>query len=242
MYFFGANDRVGVDDFRPAVHDSDALAIQNGRGEQLWRPLSNPADLQVSAFVDNNPRGFGLMQRQRDFRAYEDLEARYEKRPSAWVEPIGDWGEGAVHLVEIPTTTEINDNIVAYWRPRAPTRAKGEYTYTYRVHWGVHVPKPLPLARVVATRIGAGQEEARQIVIDFAGENLKAVPPAEIKGTVSADKGTLRHVVAHPNPETGGTRLSFQLAAGSEKAIELRAQLLRGEDPLSEVWVYRWTP
>ena len=242
MYFFGPNDRVGVDDFRPAVHDSDALAIQNGRGEQLWRPLSNPADLQVSAFVDNNPRGFGLMQRQRDFRAYEDLEARYEKRPSAWVEPIGDWGEGAVHLVEIPTTTEINDNIVAYWRPRAPTRAKGEYTYTYRVHWGVHMPKPLPLAQVVATRIGAGQEDARQIVIDFAGENLRAVPPAEVKGTVTADKGSLRHVVAHPNPETNGTRLSFQLAPGGEKSIELRAQLLRGEDPLSEVWVYRWTP
>ena len=125
------------------MHDSDGLAIQNGRGEQIWRPLSNPADLQVSAFVDNNPRGFGLMQRQRDFRAYEDLEARYERRPSAWVEPIGDWGEGAVHLVEIPTTTEINDNIVAFWRPRSPTRAKGEYAYTYRIHWGVPIPKPL---------------------------------------------------------------------------------------------------
>src|SRR3954447_2204698 len=92
MYFFGANDRGGVDDFRPEVHDSDGLGIQNGQGEQIWRPLNNPTDLQVSAFVDNNPRGFGLMQRQRDFRAYEDLEARYERRPSAFVEPIGDWG------------------------------------------------------------------------------------------------------------------------------------------------------
>lgn len=242
MFFFGPNDRLGVDDFRPAVHDSDGLAIQNGRGEQIWRTLSNPTDLQVSAFVDNNPRGFGLMQRQRDFRAYDDLEARYERRPSAWIEPIGDWGEGAVQLVEIPTSTEINDNVVAYWRPRNPTRAKGEYAYTYRIHWGGELPKPLPLARVIATRIGAGQDEARLIVLEYAGENLKGVAPADIKATVTADKGKVRNVVSQPNPETGGTRVSFQLAAGGEKAIELRAQLLRGEDALSEVWLYRWTP
>ncbi len=242
MYFFGANDRGGVDDFRPEVHDSDGLGIQNGRGEQIWRPLNNPADLQVSAFIDNNPRGFGLMQRQRDFRTYEDLEARYERRPSAWVEPIGDWGEGAVHLVEIPTTTEINDNIVAFWRPRAPTRAKGEYAYTYRIHWGARMPKPLPLAQVVATRIGAGPDETRLVVIDFAGENLKGVPPDDIKGTVSFDKAKVRNVVAHPNPEVGGTRLSFQLAPGSEKAVELRAQLFRADDAVSEVWMNRWTP
>jgi periplasmic glucans biosynthesis protein len=242
MYFFGPNDRGGVDDFRPAVHDSDGLAMQNGRGEQLWRPLSNPADLQVSAFVDNSPRGFGLMQRERAFHHFEDLEARYEKRPSAWVEPIGDWGEGEVRLVEIPTSTEINDNIVAFWRPRNPTRAKTEYLYTYRVHWGARIPKPQPLAQVVSTRIGAGSEDTRRIVVDFAGETLKAVAPADIKANVSADKGALRNIVVHQNPEIAGTRVSFQLAAGSEKAIELRAQLMRGDDPLSEVWVYRWTP
>ncbi len=242
MYFFAPNDRGGVDDFRPAVHDSDGLSIQNGRGEQIWRTLSNPADLQVSAFVDNNPRGFGLMQRQRDFRAFEDLEARYEKRPSAFVEPIGDWGEGAVHLVEIPTSNEINDNIVAYWRPRAPTRARGEYTYTYRIHWGAHLPKPLPLARLIAARIGAGEGGARLVVLDFVGENLKTVPTPEIKAAVTSDKGKLRNVVSQPNPETGGTRLSFQLGPGNEKAIELRAVLVRGEDLLSEVWLYRWTP
>jgi len=242
MYFFGANDRGGVDDFRPEVHDSDGLAIQNGRGEQLWRPLSNQADLQVSGFVYNSPRGFGLMQRERAFARYEDLEARYERRPSAWIEPIGDWGEGEVRLVEIPTTTEINDNIVAFWRPRNPTRAKGEYQYTYRIHWGARIPKPQPLAQVVATRIGSGADETRQIVIDFAGENLKGIDPAGIKANVTADKGALKNIVVHQNPEIAGTRVSFQLAAGSEKAVELRAQLVRGDDPLSEVWLYRWTP
>ena len=242
MYFFGANDRGGVDDFRPEVHDSDGLSIQNGGGEQIWRPLNNPADLQVSAFIDNNPRGFGLMQRQRDFRTYQDLEARYEKRPSAFVEPIGDWGEGAVNLVEIPTTTEINDNIVSFWRPRSPTRAKGEYAYTYRIHWGTHVPKPLPQALTVATRVGGGKDETRLIVIDFAGDNLKTVPPVDIRASVWSDRGKVQNVVSHPNPESGGIRVSFQLAPGGEKAVELRVQLMRGDDPLSEVWMDRWTP
>jgi glucans biosynthesis protein len=242
MYFFGANDRGGVDDFRPEVHDSDGLAVQNGRGEELWRPLNNPVDLQVSALVDNNPRGFGLMQRQRDFRAYEDLEARYERRPGAYIEPIGDWGEGAVYLVEIPTSTEINDNIVSFWRPRSPTRAKGEYVYTYRIHWGTRPPKSLPLAHVIATRIGAGPDETRLIVIDFAGENLKGIAPADIKALITSDKAKVRNVVSHQNPETGGVRVSFQLLPGSDKSVELRAQLLRGEDPLSEVWMDRWTP
>jgi glucans biosynthesis protein len=242
MYFFAPNDRVGVDDFRPSVHDSDGLLIQNGRGEQIWRTLSNPTDLQVSAFVDNNPRGFGLMQRQRDFRAFEDLEARYERRPSAFVEPIGDWGEGDVRLVEIPTSTEINDNIVAFWRPKSPPRAKSEYAYTYRIHWGSRLPKPLPLARVVATRIGAGSEESRRIVLDFAGENLKTIAPADLRAVVAADKGTVAHVVSQPNPEIGGTRVSFQLVPGGEKAIELRAHLQREDDLVSEVWLYRWTP
>ena len=112
MFFFGPNDRKDVDDFRPSVHDSDGLAIFNGRGEELWRPLHNPRDLQVSSFADLNPRGFGLMQRQKDFAAYQDLESNFERRPSLWAEPIGDWGEGAVKLLEIPTKEEVHDNIV----------------------------------------------------------------------------------------------------------------------------------
>ncbi len=118
MFFFGPNDRVGIDDFRPAVHDSDGLAIWNGRGEWLWRPLINPETLQVSAFVDDNPRGFGLLQRHRAFADYQDLEAHYERRPSLWVETIGEWGSGAVQLVEIPSKSEYHDNVVAFWRPR----------------------------------------------------------------------------------------------------------------------------
>jgi glucans biosynthesis protein len=208
---------------------------------QLWRPLANPADLQISSFADTNPRGFGLIQRQRDFRTYQDLEARYEKRPSLWVEPIGDWGEGEIRLVEIPSKEEIHDNIVSFWLPKTPLAAKGEYIFTYRLHWGAGAP--VPLAQVAKTRIGAGSNGTRLFVLDLTGDRLKeAASPESIRGLVSANKGRIDHIVTQPNPETGGWRMSFELAPEQESPIELRAQLFRGADALSEVWLYRWTP
>ena len=245
MFLFDANDRRGVDDFRPAVHDSDGLMIHNGHGEQLWRPLTNPLDLQVSTFADVNPRGFGLLQRQRDFRIYEDLEAHYERRPSLWIEPIGDWGDGQVELIEIPSKEEIHDNIVAFWRPREPLREKGEYQFTYRMHWGAENPRPVPLAQVITTRVGAGpRPDTRLFVLDLAGETLKNLDATSgnIRGVVSAGTGKLDNIVAQPNPEAGGWRLSFELAPEKNNLVELRAQLKRDQEPLSEVWVYRWTP
>ena len=241
MFFFDFNDRQNVDDYRPAVHDSDGLAIRNGRGEDIWRPLNNPRDLQVSIFGDTNPRGFGLLQRQRDFRTYQDLESRYEKRPSLWIEPIGDWGDGAVQLVEIPTKEEIHDNIVAFWRPKDPLKQKGEYSFTYRLHWGAEKPGMPPLARVVKTRIGAGPDNSRLFVLDVIGDKLKGAKVESAKANLTADKGKISNVVIQLNPETGGWRLSFRLAAGKEPVVELRGQLMDGDAPLSEVWVYRWT-
>lgn len=244
MFFFDASDRIGVDDYRPAVHDSDGLLIWNGRGEQLWRPLANPTSLQISQFTDANPRGFGLMQRKRDFAIYQDLEARYERRPSAWVELIGDWGNGAAVLVEIPTNSEIHDNIVAFWRPRDPLRAKGEYPFTYRIHWCWDTPWPTELARIAETRIGQAWEDpsTRLFVIDVAGGKLGELPP-EAKPRIEAwsNVGQLRNLVAQPNPETGGWRMSFELVPEDNPSVELRAQLILDDKPLSEVWVYRWT-
>ena len=159
MFFFGPNDRVGIDDFRGSVHDSEGLAIWTGREEWLWRPLINPDTLQTSAFLDANPRGFGLLQRRRAFTDYQDLEARYERRPSLWVEPIGDWGQGAVQLVEIPSKSEYNDNIVAFWRPNQPIPPQVEYRSTYRLHWCWTPPAVPTLAVTSATRTGAGPEE-----------------------------------------------------------------------------------
>jgi glucans biosynthesis protein len=243
MFYFGPSSRNAIDDYRPAVHDSDGLAIWTGWSEQLWRPLTNPTELQISAFSDVNPRGFGLMQRRRDFPAYQDLEARYERRPSLWVETIGDAGEGAVHLVEIPTKREIHDNIVAFWRPTQPLRAKGEYVFNYRLHWCAdHAPRN-DLAKVVETRSGAGSEEkTRLFVIDFAGDRLKTLP-ADTKPSaeVKSDKGKIANVVAQPNAETGGWRVSLELAPSGEATVEMRAQLLAGDTAVSEAWIYRWT-
>ncbi|MBA3478222.1 MAG: glucan biosynthesis protein, partial [Lautropia sp.] len=243
MFFFDAHDRGAIDDFRPAVHDSGGLAVHTGHGERLWRPLANPRDLQVSTFADANVRGFGLLQRRRDFQAYEDLEAQYEKRPTAWVEPIGDWGEGQVHLYEIPTRNEHNDNIVAFWRPKEPFQPKREYIYTYRLHWTGNDPNASSLATFERSRQGGATGSRRLFVLDVTGEPLKKLAPkAKVRGEVVADKGEITDVVTQPNPHTGGWRLTFHLDPEKATAVELRARLMQEQEALSESWVYRWTP
>jgi len=243
MYEFDASDRVGVDDYRPAVHDSDGLALWTGGGEQAWRPLSNPLALQHSGFQDVRPRAFGLMQRKQAYADYLDLEADYEKRPSLWVEPLGDWGAGEVHLVEIPTADEYHDNIVAFWRPRQALAAGREYRWRYRLHWCAdHVWQPA-LAFVASTRIGAApQPKTRLVVIELSGGRLaKLAEDAKPQVEVTASNGSARNAVAYRNAETGGWRMSFEFAT-EDDAIELRARLKDAGTPLSETWLYRWTP
>jgi glucans biosynthesis protein len=243
MFDFDPSDRSGVDDYRQAVHDTNGLQVWTGRGEQLWRPLANPKTLQISSFADTSLRGFGLMQRQRGFPAYDDLESRYEKRPSVWIEPIGDVGDGAIVLIEIPTKREIDDNIVAFWRPKDKLRAKGEYAFTWRQHWCWDPPGPPPLVRVTDTRAGAGSKsQSRLFVLELAGDALKGLPAeTALTPDVSAKPGKILNPVAQPNPETGGWRMSFELDPDGEKVVELRAVLMRDRTPLSEAWLYRWT-
>lgn len=244
MYFFGPNDQVGVDDFRTAVHDSDGLSIWNGRDEWLWRPLTNPETLQISAFVDANPRGFGLLQRHREFVDYQDLEARYERRPSLWVEPIGDWGRGVVKLVEIPSNSEFNDNVVAFWEPSQPLPAQAEFRFTYRLHWCRTPPAMPPMATTIETRIGAGSEpSSRRVVIDFIGGRLAELTREQaVKPVVTTSAGAVKEPAAYPNPAVGGWRLSFVLVPEGAESCDLRATLNLDQELLSEVWSYRWTP
>lgn len=242
MYQFGASDRVGIDDYRPAVHDSEGLALWTGAGEQIWRPLHNPSIVQDSGFEDATPRAFGLMQRQRDFSDYADSEAHYEKRPSAWVEPLGDWGKGAVHLIELPTADEYHDNIVAFWRPALPLSAGREHRFDYRLHWcDQHSWKP-ELATVADTMIGAAPERRRRVIIDFKGDALKGQgAESGIAPDVWSNAGKVFNAVAHPVDATGGWRIGFELDTGGAPAVELHARLARGTQPVSETWLYRWT-
>jgi glucans biosynthesis protein len=243
MFLFDANDRMRFDDWRAAVHDSGGLQLHTGHDEMIWRPLTNPRDLQISSFQDTSPRGFGLIQRRRAFLDYQDLESRYEKRPSLWVEPIGDWGQGVVELVEIPSDREVNDNMVAFWRPHDPLRANGEYLLNYRLHWCWAPPGDVKPAQAMQTRCGLSfDQKHRQFIIDFAGEQLKPLT-AEAPPTldVGADKGKIVSAVTQPNPDVGGWRVSIELDTQDNKLVELHARLMQADQPLTETWIYRWT-
>jgi glucans biosynthesis protein len=244
MFVFGPNDRVGIDDFRIAVHDSNGLAIWNGRGEWLWRPLTNPETLQISEFVDDSPRGFGLLQRHRAFADYQDLEAQYERRPSLWMEPIGHWGSGAVQLVEIPSKSEYHDNLVVFWRPSQPIAAQSEDRRTYRLHWCWTPPATPQLATTADTRVGAGLEKGtRLFIIDFVGGRLaQLTPDAPVQVTITTSAGVVKYAISQPNPAIAGWRVSFVLDPSGAKLCDIRGILKLGEEPLAEVWSYRWTP
>lgn len=242
MYYFAPNDRSGVDDYRGAVHDSDGLLLATSRGEQIWRPLNNPSDLQVSHFSEVNPRGFGLMQRRRSFTDYNDLEAHYERRPSLWVEPIADWGRGSVQLVEIPTAGEIHDNIVAFWRPEQPMRPGEEHTFVYRLHWLPVVVGNPDLGQFVGTRVGAAGPRGRLFVLDVVAGKAGQPPAGTLPTLVlSSSAGEIINPVLQANPHIGGWRVHFQLMPGTARLAELRALLTHGDRPITETWLYRWT-
>lgn len=264
MFFYGENrSQRPVNDYRPEVHDSDGLALVLEHGERLWRPLHNPKRLSVNSFIANNPRGFGVLQRDTDFDHYLDLEARYDLRPSAWIEPKGEWGEGAVELIQIPSPNELNDNIVAFWTPKAKVEANQSLAYAYRLGWRLFKPQQEPAGFVVATRVDnhhpteGESENRRRFIIEFDGAALRqlaAEPPLEAVIDVGAGAKLLESQVMK-NPITGGWRLVFQLSS-SDKAgpikrvleaneaqpVELRAFLRNGDDVLTETWSYVFQP
>jgi glucans biosynthesis protein len=239
MFLFDESDRTRIDDFRDEVHDSDGLQIIMASGERVWRPLRNPTQLQVSSFTSEAPKAFGLIQRSRRLSDYHDLEARYEMRPSTWIEPTSQWGAGAVQLVEIPTNNETNDNIVAFWRPKDPIPAGKAWHSSYRLRW-LAQPRLMPkLARATSTRTGPSFDGKRRIfVIEFAGTGRTIDDLRLEAGTTS---GRLSNTVLQPNPVTKGVRASFELNPGDADVAELRVRLVRAGRPASETWLYRWT-
>jgi glucans biosynthesis protein len=241
VFLMGQNSTRLVPDYRPQVHDSDGLQIQSDAGDWIWRPLVNPArTFQITRFPVAQLKGFGLMQRDRQFGDYDDLGSRFDLRPSYWIEPGEGWGSGAVELVEIPTANEWNDNVVAYWTPREMPAPGRELHLTYRLSALLAGPEPKPLLRVRSTRITPEiSDSPPRFVIDFAG-----TPPRPIgldtspAANVSASAGQVRNLVVQTNDASGGWRAVFDLAGAGDNRTELRLRLEDGNEPVSETWVY----
>lgn len=240
MFWFGPASRAGIDDYRPAVHDSDGLQMVTGAGQRLWRSLSAHPKLQISSFVDRDPRGFGLAQRERSFDAYQDAEARYDERPSAWIEPIGDWGEGQVRLIEIPVENEFNDNIVSYWMPADPLKPGRRHDFSYRLTFSALPGDDAPLARVLATRSGkpVNDKTGRSVIIDFQRDLFLFGQPVP---QVNASSGEIANVHLVDLPDENILRLAFLFRPGSDTVSDLSAVLMGPEGPLSEKWLARWS-
>lgn len=239
MFMFNNMDKADMPDYRPAVHDSEGLQILRGNGEMLWRPLNNPATLQVSAFGDENPKGFGLIQRQKRFDAYQDLEANYQTRPSVWVQPLGEWGRGKVELVEIPSDEETNDNIVVYWQPEGGVKKAQQVTYSYRLTWPNDTPALAGPVRIVRSAkglklFGSGSE----VVIDYRDLTVADVGNLEMDASIST--GRILETVIVANPDINGVRAYVAFDPEDAKATELRLQLKQDGEPVASTWLYRW--
>jgi glucans biosynthesis protein len=252
MFLSGENQAL-PGDFRPEVHDSDGLMMVSGDGEWLWRPLQRPKAVTVSSFAMQNPRGFGLMQRDRGFASYEDVEARYERRPSAWIKPLGDWGPGRVELVQLPAPDETHDNIVAYWVPTRLPAPGQPLEVSYELAWQGDAQQRPPSSWVTQSRRGYGftklspADQARQpqYVLDFTGPALDALPAgAPVKAVVTANaNGRVLETLAYPNPATRTWRVTLRVERlDATQPVELRAFLQHHNDTVSETWTHLLLP
>jgi glucans biosynthesis protein len=251
MFLVGENDHRVADDWRPQIHDSDGLQMHTGAGEWIWRPLVNPRVVRVNTYVDENPRGFGLMQRERRFSAYQDDGVWYNRRPDCWVQPKAPWGKGGVMLVEIPTVDETMDNIVAFWNPAGQIVPGREYLYGYRLYWCRSNPFKSHLAWVRATRDGIGGVVGQprsyfswRFVVDFVGGDLEMLgPDAKVVPVIAASRGRVQITSARPLLPVKGWRAMFDLVPDdSEQPIDLRLYLSLDGQALTETWMYQYTP
>src|SRR5579862_114430 len=249
MFWFSPASERRFDDYREAVHDSDGLLMQMGNGEILWRPLNNPTRLSHQVFAAKDIGGFGLVQRNRDFSDYQDLFRRYDHTPSVWVQPDGQWGEGEIHLVELPTENEYNDNIVAFWNPKEQPPPLKPLSFSYTLKWGLteeDMKLTMEKDKVISTRIGvdARDPKVRQFAIDFAGPKLKRFTPENPPQAItscSANAGISDSQI-FPLPDKGSWRVIVKLEPHNQDPVDIRCTLQKGEEVLSETWTYHWSP
>lgn len=251
-HLFDGLDLRKFDDFRPEVAEISGLSMLTGAGEWLWRPVSNRETLQISTFLDDNPKGFGFLQRDRDFAHYLDDVQHWEARPSLWIEPIGEWAEGVVELVEIPSDSEVNDNIIAFWKPHLPLLPGSETPFAYRQFWWWNPPEHPDLAIVTLSRQGHGSSgKKRRFLVEFSGDVLAHPDPGtggeqadtkEFKPNITASRGTISAMRTALAGDQKSCRTVFELDPGNETSCEMRLVLERNGRPISETWLYRWTP
>ncbi len=251
MFWYGEASRKQSADWRPEIHDSDGLAILTGSGERIWRPISNPPRVMTSTFVDQDVKGFGLLQRDRDFVHYLDDGVFYERRPSVWVEPLEPFGRGAVQLVEIPTDDETADNIVAYWTPEEPLQAGQRRAWRYRLSWLDDIPFPQSVARATGTWSGLGgrpghkrPDGVRKFVIDYQGAVFEGLGRTDgVELVVTASRGEISNSYNHPVVnQQQRWRAFFDIYGKGTEPVDLRAFLRRGDTALSETWIYQYFP
>lgn len=248
MFYYGENTPRPLGEWRPEVHDSDGILIHNGAsGEWLWRPLINPKRLQMDYFATENVRGFGLLQRQHDFHAYQDLSAHYERRPSAWVAPQGDWGKGNVVLVQLPSPDETNDNMVAFWSPREKIGANRSLGLSYTLSFGRENLFNQAMAQAQNTFVGSGNrvgggtvKGSLRIIVDFAGGPLASRPPkTPVTPVVTAgEDGQVVESFVEYVETTRQWRLSMLAKRAPDKPLSLRGFLKEGDKTLTETWTY----
>ncbi len=251
MFFTSQNDRRYFGDFRPELHDSDGLLLHSGTGEWIWRPLRNPVAMETSAFLDSQSSGFGLLQRDRIFEDYQDLDLAYELRPSYWVEPRAGWSEGRVELVELPTSDETNDNVVASWIPKDPVEEGKPITYAYSVTASLHLARLSPGGRVNRTfqtqarALGSSETvepNSRRFLIDFSGGDLAyfSTDPALVSVVPTSTNGTILRSFLVPNPHISGFRAVIDVKLDPKQSTDLRAFLKAGNRALTETWTFPW--
>ena len=250
MFWFGQSSERRFDDYRPEVHDSDGLLMQMDNGETLWRPLANnTTQMRHQRFSAKDIRGFGLLQRDRNFDSYQDLFNLYQTVPSIWVEPHGQWGEGDINLVELSTEYEGFDNIVAFWDPKEKPLVMKPFRFGYTLYWTTH-ESDLKLSenKVLATRVGADPRDPqrRQFAIDFAGPKLSAIPeksPPQAIANCSTNAAIVDNQVFHNSfNDSWRVMLKLEPSPGNKDPVDIRCTLKKGEEVLSETWTYHWSP
>lgn len=250
MYLNGENATRKFDDFRPEVHDSDGLAMHTSSGEWIWRSLNNPKGLRVTSLQDDQPQGFGLLQRDQNFSSYQDTEANYHARPGMWITPKNQWGKGRVELVEIPTNSETNDNIVSYWVPDAQFKKgdKKQFDYTITTVNGMVDNDATARVTRVFNSWGAlpGQENApdknvRQLIVDFSSAEFAHLGQSiRMSANLSLSSGKFEDLETIQLPDKKTWRVQFKLKPENDEAIDMRLFMTLGNQPVSEVWNYVW--